>query len=520
MKLRTLPDFNKNRALRRPTKIPVSLNIWVVLVATVILVGVRCGAGLAANFYVSQSGGSVSCGADGTQSTQSVAWFNTAGNWANPKVSGMIGPGDTVNLCGTFSVPYNSNYLNIQGSGSSGNPITIRWESNAELTSPAAQNFILTDGNSYLVFDGNGTNPSMTNTADGTDLTYQLNTGGISGSSCNYCEIKNLTMTNLFVHDPANDNSGGNQQLSVGVYLNGSNWSVHGCTFDQMSAGVMSPITSSGNTNNSVYNNTFNHFNWGVYYNPSGTSISTSNFSVYNNTFGNMAVWDSSADWYHHDGIFVVYTNGSGSITNTQIYNNIFNGTMSNCTPNSCATAWIYTNTSINGMYIFNNIAVNAGGSYIFEGGISGDQNYYIYNNTLDAGGGSTLNYSSVNGFVVENNIFMNLDSSPTYFNGLSNYTFDYNAYENYNSGETHSLDLTAAQLNLNSSYQPQSGSSVIGKGLNLTSTAASLGITSLDSDYAGNPRPSSAAWDIGAYSADSVVLNAPTNLTVTNSSQ
>jgi hypothetical protein len=48
----------------------------------------------------------------------------------------------------------------------------------------------------------------------------------------------------------------------------------------------------------------------------------------------------------------------------------------------------------------------------------------------------------------------------------------------------------------LNTNGTLQSGSPAIGVGTNLTS----LGITALDSDYAGNARPLTGAWTIGAY--------------------
>lgn len=71
----------------------------------------------AETFGISQTGGGsgASCA-----SPQSVAFFNTSGNWANPKQSGKIGPGDTVLLCSTIT-----GSLTLQNSGSSGSPITI-----------------------------------------------------------------------------------------------------------------------------------------------------------------------------------------------------------------------------------------------------------------------------------------------------------------------------------------------------------------------------------------------------------
>ena len=69
------------------------------------------------SLYVSQSGTGTgtSCG-----SPRSASWFNSGGNWANPKEAGKIGPGDTVFLCGTVSTG-----LTLQNSGSSGSYVTV-----------------------------------------------------------------------------------------------------------------------------------------------------------------------------------------------------------------------------------------------------------------------------------------------------------------------------------------------------------------------------------------------------------
>jgi hypothetical protein len=72
----------------------------------------------AETIYVSQSGGTVSCGSWGSQSTQSTAWFNTAANWGGG--AGEIDPGDTVRFCGTITTN-----LTVQASGTSGNRITL-----------------------------------------------------------------------------------------------------------------------------------------------------------------------------------------------------------------------------------------------------------------------------------------------------------------------------------------------------------------------------------------------------------
>ena len=61
---------------------------------------------------------------------------------------------------------------------------------------------------------------------------------------------------------------------------------------------------------------------------------------------------------------------------------------------------------------------------------------------------------------------------------------------------DTHGV---TADPNLDSNYIPQAGSAAIGKGTNLTSQCTG-NLVALCSDTAGNPRPSSGAWDMGAH--------------------
>src|SRR5713226_5760061 len=101
--------------------------------------------------YISQSGTGT-----GTSCTDAlpVAWFNNAANWGSG--STQIGPGTTVHLCGTFTVAPGSTMLTFQGSGTSGNPITLLFESGANLTAPywSPNGAINTNGNTWLTING------------------------------------------------------------------------------------------------------------------------------------------------------------------------------------------------------------------------------------------------------------------------------------------------------------------------------------------------------------------------------
>jgi hypothetical protein len=89
-----------------------------------------CSAG--PTYYITQTGGG-----DGSScsSPQSASWFNNTNgnnNWTTTSDSTtLIGPGDTVDICANASI---STPLTFQGSGTSGNPITLYFQPQAKVS--------------------------------------------------------------------------------------------------------------------------------------------------------------------------------------------------------------------------------------------------------------------------------------------------------------------------------------------------------------------------------------------------
>jgi hypothetical protein len=159
----------------------------------------------AADFYIAQSQAGGNTGAD-CANAHAVSWFNTSGNWANPKQAGKVGPGDTAHLCGTLT-----DTLTIQASGSAGSLITILFESGAKMSKPAwgttTSGAIYASGKNYIVVDG-GTNGIIENTDNGTGLGNQIDSYFIyvTGNPSQW-EIKNLTLANMYLRtEGAEDN--------------------------------------------------------------------------------------------------------------------------------------------------------------------------------------------------------------------------------------------------------------------------------------------------------------------------
>ncbi|MGH6875769.1 MAG: hypothetical protein ACREHV_00165, partial [Rhizomicrobium sp.] len=169
--------------------------------------------------YISQSGGTFSGGsACNGQATQTPAFFNTASNWTTATPTGnKIGPGTTVYLCGTFTATAGtSGYLTFQGSGTSGNPITLLADSGVVFKAPYwGQNGAITaSGVSYITVNGNSTG-IIEATANGTNLANQApNCGsalvcssGIFISGVGNSTVENWTIADIYVNVPPDDES-------------------------------------------------------------------------------------------------------------------------------------------------------------------------------------------------------------------------------------------------------------------------------------------------------------------------
>jgi hypothetical protein len=227
---------------------------------------------------------------------------------------------------------------------------------------------------------------------------------------------------------------------------------------------------------------------------------------------------------------------GNGSPTsvlnNVYAYSNIIN------TTSACLYGFWYWPSYVQNSYIFNNLEV-AGGSTNSIGVDSATNGNALYNNTIintsssNSGMGIEWNYGVTLTF--ENNAVQGWKYAV--FNGTASskdttVTADYNAYaeclsttgcfdafgvwvgsfSTYQTSaetegqESHSLatsPLNTTTLGLNASYAPTTSSVVYQKGANLYSLCngqSNPGIGALCYDLAGNARPSSGAWDIGAY--------------------
>jgi len=534
------------------------------IVRTVVLVSALSlalnGTALAADFYVSQSGtgGGTSC-----SDTLSVTWFNTGSNWANPKVTGKVGPGDTVHLCGTFTFPANGNPNNpadllvIPGSGSSGSLITVKFETNAIVQSPAFSTSGGLDCNyyfgchGYIVIDG-GTNGLIQATNNGSaslGFGYQIDGNGVfvagwNGHPVTNVEIKNLTVQHIYQHDGSPSSSDAiSENGSAIAVTGGSNIHIHNNVAGGQRQGIAFSFSGwSGLSGLEIDHNTVTDMCFGILVvSGGGATDSLSNPLIHDNEITN---WDNykcpatsgsgyctyanahGLDPYHKDGIIVWTPQGNSNPFQVYVYNNYIHGDL---TPGS--TAFVYGTWGGGSgacvvptqLYVFNNLFVSTANITevatrddlcSFSPVVTGP--HFYYNNTFVGTDTSNANLLAVNGLpgnTVENNVFTTTNAVLSYNATIT--TSNYNVFFNTGSqivegpganytlaqwqGMGYDLNSVTTNPNLTADYTLGSGSSAVGLGANLTSLCTGS-LAALCTDKAGNPRPATGAWDAGAY--------------------
>lgn len=494
---------------------------FVFLVAVFLGLTTSNGFASATNIYVAQNPVGSANGVD-CADAYGVNFFNASGDWGAG--GGQIGPGTTVHLCGTFTGSPGSTMLTVQDSGANGSPITIKFESGATLTAPywsGSSGAIDLNSQSYIVVDG-GTNGKIENTQNGTTLTYQHNSMGVVAGGTFNCEIKNLTVANLYIHSSTSDTSVSNI-IAVYAYPPSTNLIIGNDTLHNCAT----CIAVYGNTTR-IHDNDIYNFSTGIQWGANGATYS--NMSIYNNHFHDMGAWDTSSNSYHHEAIHAWGQSG-GICSGLEIYNNTFDGN-----PGFNVTAWVFLEDNISNARVYNNVFiwpstaphVSNSGQLAFRGR-SGDSNVdsnAAYNNVIignapTAGGAVGMEVFYNTNFSLRNNIFLGENTAINMANSTVSQITN-NVYEDvmteFGSGNTFmwdgastaslakwqsecscdsgSLLDTAAQINIDPDGQPQSGSVAIGMGTNLTG----LKIAGLDKDKIGVQRPSSGPWDAGAY--------------------
>lgn len=499
-------------------------------VAAFLLLAIGIASASASDIYISQSG---SGGGNGSSCSNAypASFFNSSSNWGSAAT--QIGPGTTAHLCGTFGTS-----LTAQGSGASGNPVTILFEPGAKLSQAicnAMTGCLSINGRSFIVVDG-GSNGIIENTGNGTGLANHSNSRGISADNCDDCEIRNLEIRNIYVRTSSSD-TGFDQTGVTCIHFSGSNWKIHDNVMHD-TGWCLNNFWQSGDTNVRIYNNEI--YNIDHAYAVAGTGGSASGFYFYNNHVHDFAKWDSGSNSFHHDGVHAYGVNGAKQ-TEVWIYNNLFDGDIgANVTgyifmeggSGSGATPWSDGSGVVR---IFNNVFSAPNRTVYGIVQVHAGATAQVFNNTVSGTSASTcVDLSNVSSISFENNIVQNCNTLVYLHDGAKLAAVDYNLYGNSGSN---ALVLNGNFLGLGSLSSWKSacncdshslvsnivsnllapltgGATGVGDGTNLSG----VGIAALAKDKNGNSRPASPTpWDMGPFaSGSSVGPQPPTGLTAT----
>lgn len=479
--------------------------------------------------YIGQSASGAANGAD-CNDAKPVTFFNTAADWGTG--GGQIGPGVTVDLCGTIT-----SSMTAQGSGTSGNPIIIFWEPGATISEPycSSAGCFNTNSQTYLVLNG-GNNGSIQATANGSGLANQQAGNGIVAYGCNGCVIENLAIQNIYLHTSASDTSG-SAQSTGGVDVSGSNFTIHNNTIDNVNIGIYA-AWGSADANDEINGNNIYDTNWSV------TSVRQSSggtigpIYIFGNHLHDWANWDTTSDAFHHNGLHCYTAGGLATLphyTGLYFYDNRVDGKEG---ADGTAAVWpedvgqgSACGDSPSNVYVFNNVFDTSdntpGDAYVYPTCCQ----VRVWNNTLIAASttGNRELMAEYGGSVdLRNNVFDNAntlgDDANTsevtlsassdynfYANGGSN-AFVCSGYYGYPSGFAKWQSCTGADshgtaysgsFSLNSDGSLPSGSPAADAGEDLYSTCngqPNPGLGALCENINGTARPAVGAWNAGAY--------------------
>lgn len=515
-----------------------------------------------ANVYLAQAAAGGNTGAD-CANAHAITFFNTAGNWGAG--AGQIGSDTVVHLCGTIT-----SEIAFQGSGTSGHPVTVLFETGANISiSPGmdAAGVVAMGANSFLTIDGGASQPcgwnTATNLSEGTcngivrNMLYGSSNGTCPGGTCTTqysstgnslikgtghdIEIRNLEIGPCYVHTPTgagfSDMSGGCGTITD---ESGSNWNIHDSKIHDGAWSVNIQFNSGNLSNITVASNEmyFNSHHFAI----DGGNHIIDTVVIKGNYAHDMYVWDTSGDAWHANFVHFFTAAGAGTASNIVINNNIIGGN----TGADVTAEFLFSEqfTSFGPLAVFNNLSKattspNLGGSDHFWGPSQCDTGCLIYNNTMArqtvTGGNLDLGFSGTMSATIKNNVMQGASTNVVVTRATS-LVFDYNAYGpstscwkwltngftctfatwKSQSGEgTHSI-FNASSLSLDANFHPSAGSPLIGAGVDLTSSCSG-NLTALCSDLAGVARPNGSAWDVGAYQFAAATQASPSTCSPTS---
>src|SRR5215472_15667372 len=336
---------------------------------------------------------------------QASAGGNTGADCANARALSSLAAGDwvagnAIHLCGTIT-----STISAQGNGSSGNVISVIFETGANITvaSCGTNGCIGLKGRSWILVDGSPIaapcgyvnqvdtpcNGTITATNEGTGLGSGDSVGIYARGGTSNIEVRNLNIFNMYVHtcpNPATCNDTRGNSNNYGIWADGGPNLFHHLVCHDAYGCVKG---EAGTNNTNVYNSQLYNSNWDVVMFGTTAKPTTTN-TIHDNDMHEWCNWDTTSDTHHHDGAFSAGDNNGTGTDHLQVYNNYLHGCLSNCAAN-CMTAPIYLNTGTH-FSVYNNVVAPDAGQFVFNGLIflmsfgTLNSNDLIANNTVICG--------------------------------------------------------------------------------------------------------------------------------------
>jgi len=370
------------------------------------------------------------------------------------------------------------------------------------------------------------------------------------GSSCGHdLEVRNLLLLNVYMRTVSTDaSSGAGNSAGIALVNCGSNLHVHDLTSTWAHTNILVSANSSV-ANWELSNNGTAHSTWGIAASMGGNAQIGSNVKIYGNDINNGPDWDDPSDLYHRDGIFVYGHSSTGYFDGIYVYNNYVHG---NWGTGATITSFVYTETSLHNLYIFNNVfQLLANSVSNGQSGTAANVNQFLFNNTVigynpptDTGGAFNDVGDGVNArasTTIENNVIYEMGPAIDYrhsgasslaainnndyfgiYSGGVGFACDSDCASTWTAWRAKGWDANGSNADpkLNPNATLQFGSAAIGLGKNLYSICSGQpnpGLGALCYDKAGVARPAIGSWDAGAYNfkgASGATILPPTGLT------
>lgn len=403
----------------------------------IVLLCLPCSASIANIYYALASAGAN----DGTTCANAYAYndatngFNAATKWGAGAT--QIGSDTVVHLCGAFTGTTNVNFLTFQGSGTTGHPVTVLFESGAIMKPSycSSNGCIAINAQSHIVIDGGTTCGKLSgavnsNTAcNGTIENWLAGTSGQTcpGGACSSqltdvqftaaiventgnstdVEIRNLNIGPMYIRAATSSTDG---MAAYGVLTYGGtlpqNWRVHNNIIQSAFKGILWSLGTVTATvsDYEAYNNYFTDGCWAYGIGANASTEFIHKVLMYGNEVDNPWVkWAPGVADCHGNGIMIFNGNGStvfpsGGIgdSTSAIYNNYIHGDLTGGILASSPSGLLSYQDNVTNTPIFNNLVVStctgtsptrSCGGLIYNNGPGGGGNL-IYNNTLVGAGG------------------------------------------------------------------------------------------------------------------------------------